>query len=118
MHWWRLADGRAQSPLETDVRLIAWDAQLPPDTLQLPIHDVGGVLLGYGDLGWRRDGRRWLVAEADGAEIHDQPRALYRDRHRANDFVATGDVDVIRFTDADCRRPAYVVSTLRRHLDR
>jgi hypothetical protein len=109
-------DGRAQSPLETRVRLIAADAGLPPHHLQLPIVDEFGVLLGYADMAWDRPGRRILVAEADGEAPHSAPQALYRDRSRANDFVATGNVDMIRFTWKDTRRPEYIVSTLRKNL--
>ncbi|HYN75333.1 MAG TPA: hypothetical protein VEV13_03975 [Candidatus Limnocylindria bacterium] len=114
--WWDLADDRAQSPLETSVRLIAVDAHMPPDDLQHPVRDAFGVLLGYGDLAWLRPGRRTLIGEADGREPHDRPQALYRDRHRANDFVTSGNVDVVRFTAADTRRKAYIVSQLRRLL--
>lgn len=109
-------NGLAQSPLETRVRLIASDAGLAPDHLQYPVCDRHGVLLGYGDMAWDRPGRRTLVAEADGASIHDRPEALYRDRLRANDFVGTGQVDMVRFTWQDTVRPAYVVAVLRRNL--
>ncbi len=114
--WWGLADGRAQSPLETTVRLIATDAKMPPDELQYVVRDRFGQELGEGDMAWLRPGRRTLVGEVDGREPHDTPTALYRDRYRANDFLATGEVDIVRFTAADCRRPAYIVSTLRRLL--
>lgn len=114
--WWELADARSESPLETEVRLIAVDADLPPDELQLPVLDDHGVLLGFGDLAWRLRRGRWLIAEADGAEVHESPNALFRDRRRANDFVATGRVVLIRFTWADVQRPAYVVTQIRKNL--
>ena len=110
------ANGLAQSPLETRVRLIASDAGLAPDHLQYPVRDRRGVLLGYGDMAWDRVGRRTLVAEADGASIHGRPEALYRDRLRANDFVGTDEVDMVRFTWQDTVRPAYLVAVLRRNL--
>ncbi|MFI5100413.1 MAG: type IV toxin-antitoxin system AbiEi family antitoxin domain-containing protein [Actinomycetes bacterium] len=111
-----LADGRAASPLETRVRLIATDAGMPPDRLQLPVLDRAGRLLGYGDMAWHRPGRRTLIAEADGKLWHDAPSALYRDRARANDFSATDEVDVVRFTWEDTLRRSYIVSVLRTHL--
>lgn len=114
--WWELADERAESPNETSVRLIAIDAKLPPDELQLPVRDNHGILLGRGDLAWRLLRGRWLVAEADGAGPHGTPEAVYRDRFRANDFAATGKIILIRFTYADTRRPSYIVSQLRLHL--
>jgi hypothetical protein len=114
--WWELADARSESPLETEIRLIAVDANMPPDELQLPVLDDHGVLLGFGDLAWKLRRGRWLVAEADGAEVHESPSALFRDRRRANDFVATGRVVLIRFTWADAQKPAYVVSQIRKNL--
>ena len=71
--WWKLADGRAESPLESRTRLIVTDADMPPDELQFPVRDKQGILLGYGDLAWRRRGRRTLILETDGREIHDRP---------------------------------------------
>lgn len=100
--WWACADGRAQSPLETWVRLDCADGGVPPDTLQLPVRGPSGVVLGYGDLGWTRR-RRPLVGEADGAGPHGTPVAVYRDRSRANAFTAAG-VDLVRFTWSDALR--------------
>jgi hypothetical protein len=114
--WWALADGRAESPLETRVRLIAIDAGHPPDELQLPIHDAFGILLGFGDLAWKRPQRRTMVVEADGEEPHERPKALFRDRYRANDFAATGSIDLFRVTWRDVERPTYLVSLLRTNL--
>ena len=61
-------DGRAESPLETRVRLICRDGGVAPDTLQYPVLDRWGNVLGYGDLAWT--GAR-LIAEADGRFAHD-----------------------------------------------
>ena len=55
-----------------------------------------------------------LIAEADGKEPHEQPAALFRDRRRANDFLRTGWVDMVRFTWHDPE--TYVRATLRSHL--
>ena len=114
----RLAEvnGLAESALETRVRLIACDAGMAPHHLQLPILDRNGVLLGPRDMAWDHPGRTTLVAEADGAEVHGRPEALYRDRRRANDFVSAGGVEVVRFTWEDTLRPAYIVSVLRQNL--
>jgi hypothetical protein len=111
-----LGDARAQSPLETRVRLIATAAGLPPDELQHPIRDDRGVLLGYADLVWFKPDGRTLVVEADGRRWHELPEALFRDRRRANDFSGVGDVDMVRFTWADTRRSQYIVGMLQRHL--
>ena len=116
--WWCLGDGRAESPLETRARLIAIDAGHPPDELQLPIVDSHGVLLGFGDLAWKRQHlrRRTMVVEADGEDVHSRPEALFRDRYRGNDIAEAGDCDLYRITWRDVMRPAYFVSLLRRNL--
>ncbi|WP_233549909.1 hypothetical protein [Cellulomonas rhizosphaerae] len=112
--WWRLVDGRSESPLETDARLRCLDAGIAPDDLQVVIRDDGGRFVGRGDLGWRlRDGR-WLLVEIDGREVHDTPQALYSDRTRQNRLLLTGRVDLLRFIRADF--PHHLVATIRQHL--
>ena len=111
--WLALADGRAESPLETRVRLDCIDGGVQPDELQFPIHDECGVLLGIADMAWRK---QRLVAEADGAQPHEEPRALFRDRRRQNDLANAG-WKVLRFTWADTQRAGYIVATVRRALD-
>ena len=95
---------------------MASDAGFPPHHLQYPVHDLSGVLLGRGDMAYDRPGGRPLVIEADGAEVHSQPEALFRDRLRANDFVTSGGVDVLRFTWSDLSRRGCIASMLRRNL--
>ncbi len=99
--WWDLVDPRAESPLESFARLQCADAGLPPDELQVEIRASNGRLLGRGDLGWQLGAGRWLVAEIDGREFHETPEAVLHDRRRQNALLATGDVDLLRFTSAD-----------------
>ena len=99
--WWGLVDGRAQSPLETEARLQCVDAGIPPDDLQVPIHDAAGRVVARGDLGWRLRRGRWLIAEIDGVGPHSGPDALFRDRARQNAVAATGRADMLRFTAED-----------------
>jgi hypothetical protein len=106
------ADGLAESPLETRVRLICRDGGVAPDALQHPVRDRRGHVLGYGDMAWTH---ARLIGEADGRTAHDTIRAVYRDRRRANDFRAEG-WTIVRFTWTDTLRPAYIVSTVRRVL--
>ncbi|MGO4956316.1 type IV toxin-antitoxin system AbiEi family antitoxin domain-containing protein [Luteococcus sp. Sow4_B9] len=47
-----LGDGRAESAGESRSRWFMHDAGLPMPTLQLPIHDAHGRLLGRADFGW------------------------------------------------------------------
>jgi hypothetical protein len=103
------ADGRAQSPAETRVRLICGDGNVMPDALQHPVYDGFGALLGYADLAWVT---ACLAAEMDGKGPHSTLSALFRDRHRQNDFT-TVRWRVIRFTWADTYRPGYVIATVR-----
>lgn len=108
----RVADARAESQIESRVRLACIDGKIPPDELQYPVRDEYGNLLAIGDMGWVRGRRRPLIAEADGASVHSLPEAVYRDRRRGNALVAQA-CDTIRFTYADSLKPAYVVSVVK-----
>lgn len=102
---WDLADGRAESPLESRARLRCVDAGLSPDDLQVVVRDAHGRIIGRGDLGFRRRRPRpeqrtrkgWLLVEADGRDVHSTPEALHRDRWRANALMAEGH-DLVRCT--------------------
>ncbi|WP_285733156.1 hypothetical protein [Nocardiopsis sp. ATB16-24] len=108
--WWPLADGRAQSPLETRVRLLCVDGGLPPTDLQHRFIDGHGRLIGIVDFWWE-DLR--LIGEADGVGPHSTPQALARDRQRQNALqVWYPDVRIVRFTWRDLKRPDYVLSTV------
>ena len=70
------ADGRAESPMESEARLVFIDHGLPPPLLQYEIVDLCGDL-------WRVD-FAWpdskVVAEYDSMEWHANARAWKRDR--------------------------------------
>lgn len=102
-------DGRAQSPLETRVRLRCVDGRVRPDQLQYAIRDTDGYLLGVADLAWRA---ARVVAEADGAGPHGTPEALFEDRRRQN-RIANAGWRVLRFTWSDTHRPDYIPHTVR-----
>ncbi len=106
------ADGRAQSPLETRVRLRCVDARVPPDDLQYAIRDDDGYLLGVADMVWRR---ARVAAEADGTGPHSTLQALYEDRRRQNRLANAG-WTVLRFTWADAMRPDYIPFVVRNAL--
>lgn len=113
--WLALADGRAQSPLETWARLECTDAGVPPHELQVAVRDGRGRVVARGDLGWWRTDGRLLVVEMDGVGVHGLPAALFADRARQN-AVVRADVDVLRFTARDLRTgavPAAVRAYLR-----
>jgi hypothetical protein len=104
--WWALADGRAESPLETRLRLLLADGGLPPPTPQCPVVGSDGWTLARLDLAWpafRVD------VEADGREVHAAPTALYRDRERQN-LLANLGWTVLRFTWQDIlQHPQHVI---------
>lgn len=110
--WWDLSDGRAQSPLETRIRLVCVGGGFPPSDLQHPLPIPGASVTYYGDLWW--EGLKTLV-EADGAGPHSAPDALYRDRHRQNAILrAYPDLRILRFGWADLRQPDYILAQLTR----
>lgn len=103
------ADGRAQSPLETRVRLRCVDGKVAPDVLQQEVRDAYGYLLGVGDLAWLPPR---IIGEADGAGPHGTPEAVFADRHRQNDIM-NADWHVLRFTWQDTLRPDIIPAKVR-----
>lgn len=101
--WWRLPDGRSESPLESRARLVCIDAGIPPDTLRLVVHGPDGERLGRVDLAWRLPDGTWLLVEIDGVEVHDAPAAVFRDRARQNALASAGGSRLLRFTAKDLR---------------
>lgn len=110
--WLGQADGRAQSPLETRVRLRCADGAVPPEHLQFVVRDPGGHLLAVADFAW--PGAR-LLAEADGRAVHDMPAALHSDRRRQNRLTSAG-WRILRFTWQDTLTPHHIPTTVRRAL--
>jgi very-short-patch-repair endonuclease len=102
------ADGRAESPLETRVRLRCVDGKVAPDALQYEVRDEDGYLLAVADLAWPR---ARVLAEADGRAPHGTPDAVFADRRRQNLLVNAG-WTVLRFTWADTLRPDYIPYTV------
>jgi len=113
-----LSDGRAESPMETRLRLLLHDAGLPPPTPQLKIFRV------------KPDGRQKFVARVDLAYEdwkiaieydgdHHRDRVTYRfDMERQNELFLAGWTllrfnadDVLRFPD---KAVAVVLAALRR----
>jgi len=107
--WLLEVDPRAESPLETRVRLRAVDGGIAPDELQYRVVDRLGEVVAIADLAWI--GAR-VLGEADGAEAHDTPTALFRDRTRQNDIIAAGFAPV-RFTWADTLTSSYIPAKIR-----
>lgn len=108
--WWNLADGRAESPLETRVRLVCADGGLPPTDLQHRFLDESGRTIAVADFWW--EGLR-LIGEADGLAPHSLPEALAKDRKRQNTLqILYPGVRIVRFTWQDLERPGYILSVI------
>ncbi len=113
--WWVRIDGRAESPLETRLRLLLGDAGLLPEESQWPVYEPRtGRFVARLDFAWPS---ARVAVEADGVGPHGAPEALYRDRDRQNALVRLG-WEVLRFTWRDVvaaprRLTAIVAAALR-----
>jgi predicted transcriptional regulator of viral defense system len=106
--WFDEVDGRAESPLESRVRLRASDGGLPPDELQYPIYR-DGRLVGRTDLAWLRLA---VIGEADEKVFHGRPEAVFEDRWRQNAIVGAAFLPV-RFAWSDTLGRDYVPRAIR-----
>lgn len=100
------ADPRAESPMESEARLVFSDGGLPDPELQLEIIDR------YGDL-WRVD-FAWpefgVVAEYDSMEWHANPERWKRDRIKAARLGELGWATLSFVVDDVRRHPAELVA--------
>ena len=106
-----LADARAESPMETRVRVQLVTARLPVPAVQAGLHDAHGQFLARVDLLYA-DAR--LVIEFDGQNHRDR---LAADVKRQNALVNAG-YHVLRFTASDVWTPGAIPAAVRRALDR
>jgi hypothetical protein len=98
-----LADGRAESPLETRGRLRIVGAGLPRPELQVEIH-AGGRLVAVVD-GWFDEAA--VAVEFDGRVEYTDPwrgrppeQVLWEEKRREDELRAL-DIRVVRIVDAD-----------------
>ena len=102
-----LADGLAESPQETRVRLVVLGSPLPPPVAQYTIRAADGRFIARGDFAWPE---AKVVLEYDGI-WHGQPQQVGRDRRRLNELTAAG-WTVVFATAADLRDPAALIARL------
>jgi very-short-patch-repair endonuclease len=106
------ADGRAESPMESEARLVFIDGGLPMPELQFEIVDRCGKL-------WRTD-FAWpeakLVAEYDSMQWHATPEALRHDRMKMARLQECGYRIVPLVVDDVRRRPWDLVGRISTHL--
>lgn len=107
------ADPLAESPMESEARLVFLDGGLPTPVLQHEIIDRVGQL-------WRVDfawPEAMVAAEYDSMQWHANPETWKRDRIKASRLSECG-WDLVRFVVDDVRRhPADLVLRVARRLD-
>lgn len=102
-----VADGRSESPPESQMRLAILSAGLPPPVPQLTIRLDSGYVVRV-DFGWPQ----YRVAlEYDGAYHADRVQ-MQRDRRRLNDLVQQG-WTVLHATASDLYDPTLLLQSLR-----
>ncbi|SOC47202.1 Protein of unknown function [Blastococcus aggregatus] len=104
------ADGLAESPPETRVRLLLEDSSLPRSVAQHTI-TVGGFFVARVDFAWPE---RKVALEYDGS-WHAEPGQFAKDRRRLNRLREAGWV-VVFVTAEDLRRPGALVDRVARAL--
>ncbi|MCW2700127.1 MAG: hypothetical protein JWQ45_1662, partial [Blastococcus sp.] len=81
-----VADGRAESPMESVLRWLLHVAGLPAPDLQFAVRSAGGVFVGRADLAWPD---RKVLVEFDG-NVHRERAVFVNDVRRQNALVAAG----------------------------
>lgn len=108
------ADGRAESAMESEARLVMIDHGLPLPELQYPIHGHGGEM-------WRVD-FAWpdmrLAAEYESIEWHAGPAEMLRYKTRWAKLQELGWTIVPIVVDDVRREPGRLAARIARHLDR
>ncbi|MGV0741498.1 DUF559 domain-containing protein [Mycolicibacterium sp. XJ870] len=96
-----LADARAESPMESEARLVMLDGGLPVPELQYEVIDGNGKLRRL-DFAWPQ---HRVAVEYDGVDWHSDPEALRNDRRRTAALMAVGwSVIAIVFEDVHYRQ--------------
>jgi hypothetical protein len=101
----RLADARAESPLESTSRLVIPRLGLPEPELQSSIFDRHRRFVGRSDFYWDAFG---VVGEADGRSKYDDRDVLTREKERQEQFEDLGLV-VVRWGWRDVTRRRHVL---------
>lgn len=105
-----LAEPKAESAMETRLRMLLLLAGLPPPEVQVSLHDDEGHFLGRPDMLYTR---QRLAIEYDGGSHRDR---MVDDNRRQNGLVGAG-LRLLRFTAADVYgTPDLVAMQVRRSL--
>jgi hypothetical protein len=108
------ADGRAESPMESEARLVFIDGGLPLPELQVEIVDLHGSVWRV-DFAWPDCG---LVAEYDSVEWHANPDSWKHDRMKTARLQECGWTTVAMVVDDVRKHPDQLVARIFGHLDR
>jgi hypothetical protein len=111
---WPFVEPLSQTAIETLIRLPLVDAGIGPLIPQYEVVTSSGITLAAIDLAlplYR------IALEADGREGHDNDKAFVWDRRRDVLLAEDGWI-VIRFSWQDALRPAYIVQTVMRAIER
>lgn len=100
------ADGLAQSPQETRLRLLLHRSSLPRPVAQFEVRDEGGFVAAV-DFGWPE---LRIALEYDGV-WHGQAQQVGKDRRRLNRLTAAG-WTVIFVTAEDLRDPVALIARI------
>lgn len=107
-------DGRSESPLESEARLVFIEGRLPMPELQYEIVDRCGKL-------WRAD-FAWphakVIAEYESMEWHANADALRHDRMKVARLQECGWLSIPMVVDDVRRHPADLVARIATHLNR
>jgi hypothetical protein len=111
-HLLPLADGRAESPMESEARLVMIDGGLPSPVLQHEVVDARGRLRRL-DFAWPS---HRVAAEYDSGEWHVGADALRRDREKLAALQDLGWMVVPIVVDDVRRQPSALVNRIHAHL--
>lgn len=102
-----LADGLAESPQETRLRLLLHRSSLPRPVAQHVVHDADGRFVARVDFGWPD---LKVAVEYEG-RWHGERQNVERDRHRLNRLTAAG-WTVVFATAEDLADPARLLARI------
>lgn len=108
------ADGRAESPMESEARLVMIDFGLPPPELQYEIYGADGQLFRV-DFAWPE---LRLAAEYESFDWHSGRTAMLRDKAKWGQIQEVGWTIIPIVADDVRLYPARLAERIRNHLDR
>jgi uncharacterized protein DUF559 len=100
----KLAEPRAESPMESRLRMLLILAGLPRPAAQVSIYDRDGRFVGRPDLYYEKER---LGIEYDGASH----RTNLADDNRRQNLLLSAGVRLVRFTGGDVMRPSGIVAS-------